>query len=127
MNFVHPFDPLANLTVLRLEGYLELRKQRAAVVAKREKLDAEIAQIDEKIRKIVSSSQSPKIRRGDIKGTILTVLTEAGKDGLHISEVASKTGFDRQTLDRFLYSRSARNTTGLHKLGSGRFRFVPPA
>lgn len=72
---------------------------------------------------------APAKERGPVVGTIkeriVEVVKAAGRGGISVKEIVAKTGLDRRTTDRWLFSASAKQVPQLRKAGKARYRWEP--
>ena len=64
--------------------------------------------------------------RGALKGAVLRGLRAAGAGGASLKELAQTIQIPRQEIDRWIYSRSGKETKGLVKVARGVWAYTPP-
>jgi hypothetical protein len=95
----------------------------AKIQKRREELLAELDSLNQESERL--GLRVPGIRarrpRNSIRGAIITVLKEAGGPGLTVQEIVEASGLTRDDVDKWLYSKSARETPGFRKIGPARY------
>lgn len=127
VNLMKKPTPFIQLSVHSLEEILELRRRRDDLEEGRKRIVEQIAEIDQQIMRLgwnmePEEPEAPR-ERGAVRYTILNALLDAGENGLHVQELIKLTDLDKRTLDRWLYSKNAKETDGFEALGSGTFRY----
>lgn len=123
---------LLGLSVEQLTKLAEIQTKRQELLAQLAVLDAEVGEIAGEVE--TSKPQwNPEGgsghggQRGEIKGAVVGALKAAGPAGLTVREIVQKTGIPRFTVDRWLFSVSAKNTAGLTKIGVAHYALLDPA
>lgn len=121
-------------------------KQATILIDKRERLRAELRQIDERIADIfnmeLSEDQETLIRpqlsksqlrgnqerlatkRGQLKEKILAALKEAGEEGLTIKELSDKIETEGSNFYAW-FGSTGKKIRGLEKVGPAKYRWMP--
>lgn len=116
-----------------LARVLELRQLREPLQKQLAAIDSELAQLAQELRRPLDLLPTPPIneeshrRRQHVKARALAALTTAGEKGMHLDDIVKATGIVRGDLDRFFYTRAAKELPGLIRLDKATFSYTPPA
>lgn len=115
-----------DLSVEQLLALADIQKQRGTLMQKLRDLEIKASEIiGQKPGVVGDGNVSPLVsRRGDKKGAIVSLLVAAGRKGMTVKELASATGFDRQTVDRFVFSRALKSVTGFKRIAPARYVII---
>jgi len=101
------------------------------------RLSRDRANIERRVRELkfslgVADVASPPVEtrrvrspRGSVKGVILNALAEAGEPGMRISELVQSSRLPRKSVERWVFSESAKRTAGFVKIGPAHYRYLP--
>lgn len=117
---------LGGLSPGQLKELVHLCREQASLERRVHELKASFAE-DLLPRASAAPARAPRMRspRGSVRGAILAALAEAGEPGMKIAELVQTVHLSRKSVERWVFSESAKRTTGFTKIGSAHYQYLP--
>ncbi len=113
---------LSSLTSADLKRIGKLIVRKAALVARVQKVDRQLAAYESGKPASAPARVGRRRKRRKLKATIIEVLQKAGKEGVTVRGIAEKVGVDPNRIYNWFYGTGS-NKNPLNKIGQGTYRW----